>query len=116
MERYLDILMERAEMVRNWRLYMTKIAEAARKILPDSRIYVFGSVVKGKATGGSDVDVLIVSGKMPRSNMERAEIKVRIVELSGLPLHHPFEIHLADEKEAGWYFSRIKELVEITDS
>jgi len=116
MESYLDILLQRAEMVRNWKAYITKIAENARRVLPDAQVYVFGSAVKGEATGGSDVDVLIVSKKTPDNNMARAEIRVRIEELSHLPSHHPFEIHLASESEAEWYFRRVKELVKVADS
>jgi predicted nucleotidyltransferase len=112
MESYVDILVKRAEMVKNWRKYAVRIAEAVRTILPGSRIYVFGSVVKGESTGGSDVDILIFSESLPRSNLERAKIKVKIEELSNLPPYHPFEIHLADREEGEWYFNRIKELVE----
>jgi len=109
---YVDILMERSKMVENWRSYLAKIVEAVNEILPNPRVYVFGSAVKGCAVGGSDVDVLIVSNGIPNGNIERAKVKVRIEELSKLPPYHPFELHLADEKEGIWYFSKIKELKE----
>lgn len=112
MESYVDILVKRAEMVKNWREYAVRIAEAVRTILPGSRIYVFGSVVKGESTGGSDVDILVFSESLPRNNLERAKIKVKIEELSNLPPYHPFEIHLVNKEEGEWYFRRIKELVE----
>ncbi|MEM0494353.1 MAG: nucleotidyltransferase domain-containing protein [Thermofilum sp.] len=112
MEVYVDILLKRAEMVRNWRVYAARVAEAARAVLPGARVYVFGSVVRGECTGGSDVDVLVISGSLPRSGLERAKVKVKIEELAGLPPYHPFEIHLADEEEGGWYLSRVGELVE----
>jgi len=113
MENYLDILMERAEIVKKWKEYATKIVEVTKTILPDSRVYVFGSVVKGEATGGSDIDILIVSKHIPKNGIKRAEIKVKIEELANLPLHHPIEFHLVNEEEAEWYFKRIKELKEI---
>lgn len=113
MENYLDILMKRAEIIKKWKEYATKIAEVTKTILPDSRIYVFGSVIKGEATGGSDVDILVVSRNIPKSGIERAEIKVKIEELSNLPLYHPFEFHLVNEEEAKLYFNRVKELEEI---
>lgn len=112
MESYLDILMKRAEMVRNWRKYVDKIAESVKRIMPDSRIYIFGGIVKGEAIGGSDVDILIVSKNTPKSAIKRAEIKIAIEELSNLPPYHPFESHLVDE-EAMWYFNRVKELKEV---
>jgi len=113
LENYVDILVRRAEMVKNWREYVSSLAEAVRAIIPGSRVYVFGSVVEGRSTGGSDVDVLIVSDRIPRGNLERARLKVRIEELSSLPPYHPFELHLADREEGEWYFKRVGELLEI---
>jgi predicted nucleotidyltransferase len=112
MENYVNILIKRIEMVKNWKEYVTKIAEAAKSILPDSEIYVFGSVVKGDAIGGSDVDILIISEGVSKSNLERAKIKVKIEELLNLPSYHPFEIHLVNKEEGEWYLKRIKELVK----
>jgi predicted nucleotidyltransferase len=111
MEEYIDIMIERARIVREWKVYVERIAKAAKELMP-AEVYVFGSVVKGEATGGSDVDILIKSSNLPKSNLERAGIKVRIEEMAGLPAYHPFEIHLADDDEMEWYF-RIKELKRI---
>lgn len=83
-------------------------------ILPDSNVYVFGSIVKGEATGRSDIDILIISKNIPKNNIEKAEIKMKIEKLSNLPLYHPFEFHLVNDEEAEWYFKRIKELKEIS--
>jgi len=107
LEKYLDILLERAKMIENWRKHVDDILAAARRLLPDARVYVFGSVVIGEAVGGSDVDVLIVSAYLPRNKLERAKIKIEIERLASLPLHHPFELHLADKNEAQWYIERI---------
>jgi len=112
LEAYFDILMSRAEMVKNWRKHVMCIAKVARSFLPNSKIYVFGSVVKGEYTGGSDVDVLIVSKEAPRSNLERVKIRMMIEESVSLPPYHPFEFHIVDEEEWKWYFSKIKEMVE----
>jgi len=112
MESYVDVLIERAEMARNWKKYVSSIARAVRSILADSKIYVFGSAIKGELTGGSDVDILVVSERVPRSNLERAELKVKIEELSNLPPYHPFELHLVDREEGGWYLKRIKDILE----
>ena len=111
MEKYIDILIERTKIIKGWRAYMPKLVEAIKTLMPDARIYLFGSIVKRKAVAGSDIDVLIISKSMPKSNIERSRIKIKIEELSKLPWHHPFEIHLADEEEAKWYF-KIKELKE----
>lgn len=107
MDKYFDILLERAGMVKNWKENAKRILLAARRLMPDARVYVFGSVVRGEAAGGSDVDVLIVSASMPSGGLERARVKVEIEELAGLPLHHPFELHLVNEKEARWYIEKV---------
>jgi len=49
---------------------------------------------------------------IPKSNIERAKLKLKIEELAGLPPFHPFEIHLANSEEMSFY-SRIKELTKI---
>ncbi|MCX8189356.1 MAG: nucleotidyltransferase domain-containing protein [Nitrososphaeria archaeon] len=112
MEKYIDILLERAKMVREWKTYMNDIVKAVKSILPDSKIYVFGSVVKGEAVAGSDIDILIFSKNVPKTNIDRAKIKLEIEKLSKLPQYHPFELHLANEEDMKWYTSRVKEIIE----
>ncbi len=113
MLRVLESRLEMARLARQWRFWSKRIAEAARRVLGDCEVYVFGSVVEGRAVGGSDVDVLIVSGRLPRSHRERWELKARIEEEAGLPLYHPYEIHLVDAREAEWYFRHTKRLVKV---
>jgi len=88
------------EMAKDWRSYAIRIAQAARNLLGPSEVYVFGSVVKGLATGASDVDILIVSSQLPKDHKRRGNLKAEIEEEAGLPLYHPFEIHLATDQEA----------------
>ena len=96
-----------------WEKWAEKIAIAAKEILGECEVYVFGSVVEGKATGGSDVDILIICDKVPKKGKDRADIIVKIEELANLPLFHPFEIHIVDKKEANWYWKHIKKAVRI---
>ena len=104
---------ERRKIIENWRFYVEKIAKACRELLKDCEVFVFGSVIEGKWTGGSDVDVLLIGDGVPLSNRERAEIKAKIEEAAGLPLVHPFEIHLIDRSEVSWYKRHIKKAVRI---
>jgi len=90
---------EISKLVRDWRFWCEAIAKAAGEILGSCRVYVFGSVVKGRVTGGSDVDVLIVANQLPRNFRVRGKLKADIEEAANLPLYHPFEIHLATGKE-----------------
>jgi len=103
-----EVMVERARMLRDWTRYAEAIARAVRELLPEARIYVFGSVVSGKAVGSSDVDILVVARELPRSHLERARIKALVEERCGLPYYHPFEIHLVTPDEAEPFLRRGK--------
>ncbi|WP_148676738.1 nucleotidyltransferase domain-containing protein [Staphylothermus marinus] len=54
-------LFKRRQLLRNWNSIAKSIAYILKKAMPDiMEIYVFGSVVEGKFTGASDLDLLIV--------------------------------------------------------
>lgn len=100
-------------MLENRKYWAEKIAEAAQKVLGKCEVYVFGSIVEGKWTGGSDVDILIITDRKFKNSRERAEIKTQIEEKAELPSIHPFEIHIVTRKEAEWYWKHIKKSVKI---
>lgn len=108
-----EVGFEKRRMVENWREYVSKIAKACKELLGECEVYVFGSVAENKWTGGSDVDILIISDNTPPTSKERAEIIAKIEEKINLPIAHPFEIHLATRKEAKWYWKHIKKAVKI---
>jgi len=84
--------------VRRWRRWTRRIAEVVRKrIDPRAEVIVFGSVVKGKATGGSDVDVLIVTERA--RELRPHDVRGIVEEELNLPEDHPFEFHLTTPKE-----------------
>lgn len=53
--------LEMVRLAREWRYWSKKLAEAARRVLGGCEVHVFGSVAEGRAVGGSDVDIPIVS-------------------------------------------------------
>jgi Predicted nucleotidyltransferases len=85
-------------MLRKWKEYGDRIAETASQVLGECEVFAFGSVVKGRATGGSDVDILVVSRNLPQG--DRSHLKALIEERAGLPPFHPFEIHLVTPQKA----------------
>ncbi len=101
------------KLLREWRIWVEKIAIAVKKRLPDAEIYVIGSVAEDALTGGSDIDILIVSENIPRTNFERSDPKTEVVEEVGLPLAHPFEIHLASWREFEFYKKFAKKMIKI---
>ena len=92
--------------LRRWREYAEAIARAVRELAPRARIYVVGSVARGRYTVMSDIDILVV---LPRdagiSDRRRFAKEVLIVAMDrfGLPIDAPVEIHVVFEGEEGAY-------------
>ncbi|MFA4669793.1 nucleotidyltransferase domain-containing protein [Pyrococcus kukulkanii] len=95
-------------MIKNYHKFLPQIKEACREVFGECEVYVFGSVVEGKFTAESDVDILIVVESVPESLMERAKLKVEIEERAGLPEDHPFEFHIVDKEGFEWYKDVLK--------
>jgi predicted nucleotidyltransferase len=89
---------QRREMLKNYKKYLAKIYSSSKEILKDSKLYIFGSVIEGKNVGGSDIDLLIIAN-VPKNHLIRTQIIANIEEKAGLPLSHPFEIHLLSSEE-----------------
>jgi len=99
------------EYYRDLRKYLRYIKKRALERLEDAKVYVFGSVVEGKyIPGKSDIDVLIVSNKIPKTVSDLVKLKLEI--LGDLGYFSPFEVHFADEKIFKHY-SRHATLVEV---
>lgn len=104
------------KLTQEWHLWSERIAYSAEKILGSCEVYVFGSIIRGQATGASDVDILIISDQLPENGRDRGNLKAKIEEASNLPLYHPFEIHLAtsiEAKESPAYRRAVSEGVRI---
>lgn len=95
---------------KNYLFWAKKIKKEAQKLLGKVQVFVFGSVVQGKAEPGSDIDVLIISARL--KTKKRGEIRTKIQRKIGFL--SPFEIHLISPKEyRQWYRHFIKEKIEI---
>jgi predicted nucleotidyltransferase len=102
---------KRAALVKEWKSRVPIIARELYEILPDAKVYVFGSAVRGDITAGSDVDILVVSDRLPEGALARARLKVRAEERAGLPEYHPFEIHLVRPSEARPFMRRARRYI-----
>jgi len=103
---HMDLQRSRATMLKEWRAWAERVARAAEKILPKSEVYVLGSVVRGDYTGGSDIDILIISDIVPEGLLKKAEVKNSIEETANLPPTHQIQIHLTKRSEANNYIRR----------
>jgi len=104
------IVKEERKYFENYRDYVKKIKDIAKDEVGDVTVIVFGSVVEGKATPRSDIDVLVISENMP-SGERRAILRGKILKEIGL--FSPFEIHLANRKEFEWYKRFLKKYEKI---
>lgn len=110
----IDILTERAAVEKkyfqNYLYFAGLIKREAKKILKETKVFVFGSILRKKEMP-QDIDVLIIS---PELEMAGEKSRVRMELFRRLGFSHPFEIHLITPEEyKGWYSRFIKEKKEI---
>lgn len=91
--------------------YTKKIKKIAQEFLPDPKVYLFGSYVKGKMRPDSDIDVLVIDKK---ANFDKG-IRVKVEVSKRFNRIHPFELHVITPQEYdGWYKNFIKDqMIEI---
>jgi len=99
--------------------YIENYIEVARKVkkiihhtCKEAKVYVFGSVVKGKYTASSDIDLLVVLPFSPSLEIRSQLMAEVFMKLPDAPI----ELHITDVKGyKNWYsrFLNEKELVEI---
>jgi predicted nucleotidyltransferase len=110
--RYIDLLIERQKIreryIKNVKKYLQIIKKRAKKILgEDTRVYLFGSFLKGNFGPNSDIDILVVSSRAPVESGKKSEILVHLKR--GFSAYNPFEIHLTTpEIFENWYKKFIK--------
>ena len=105
---------ERKKFFENFKDYSLEIKNKAKQLLGEVKVLVFGSVIENSYNiVNSDIDILIISDKVPGKFEERSRIKIEIKSV--LPLFNPFQIHLATKKEyENWYKNFIKnDFIEI---
>lgn len=94
--------------LRNYREVAGKVKEVVKKFDPEARVFVFGSVVKGRYTAASDIDVLVVTSKTEK----KYEMIVEVYK----SVDAPVELHVTtQEKLNNWYmrFIEPRELEEV---
>ena len=103
-----DLLVEEArrrrEVFKNLALYLKRIKAEMKKIDGRSKVFLFGSALRGDHTTMSDVDILILTGLKP------AEVISRLREAG---FDEPFEFHVVDERRFSLYRRFVKEIEEV---
>jgi hypothetical protein len=80
---WMEIVQEEKKYFDNYEKYARKIKELLEKEVGSVRVFIFGSVVEGKHTPASDIDVLVVSKNMPKG-MKRAELRGKVLKEIGV--------------------------------
>ena len=114
----LGLLVETYLRLLRWRSYAEAVARAARDLLgPDTRVYVVGGAAEGRLTVLSDIDIVVVSSRVPASPRERRRLRLgireRAVNQYGLPWDIPVDIHLYTPEELEKARRYYKRLVEV---
>ena len=78
---------------------------------PETKVFLFGSVVKRTYTMASDIDVLIFSPRIPEKGIERARIIAEIRKRADV--WAPFELHLVNERMFKFYRKMVDKMVEV---
>ena len=82
---------ERFKLLQRWKEILDNASDVICKTLGSAEIYAFGSVVKGKFTAASDIDVLVISKKAVESEDFAVELQLMIEDELDIP---PGLIHL----------------------
>ena len=89
------------EMLSNYRAIAKQVKEIVRKFDPKAKVYVFGSIVRGRYTGASDIDIMVVT--------ERVDLKYEIMIEVYRSIEAPVELHvITKEHLEKWYRKFIK--------
>jgi len=101
-----SVIKTQAERLREplrWREYLPHLVDAVGKILGEEvELYVIGSAVERRLTIDSDIDVVVITGEVPKPDLKRAQILSEIwreMEEKGVPWWYPFKIHLMAREE-----------------
>jgi len=96
------------EQLGNYREISIEVKKVVTESWKDARVYVFGSVVEGRYTAGSDIDILVVVDGVDRE--EAFKMKAKIYK----KINAPLEIHIASSAEfENWYSRFIDKLEEV---
>jgi len=107
-ESYIESGRKTLEQLNNYMEIATRAKGIIEGFWKDAEIYVFGSVLEGKHTAMSDIDILIVVDGVSRE--EAYKVKATVYK----DIDAPIELHVASSEEfERWYKRFIDRLEEV---
>lgn len=95
-------------MLKEYRKVAEEVKAIVRSIDPQAEVYVFGSVVRGKFTGASDIDILVITDRVDR----KYDMMTSVYRSTEAPV----ELHIVTRRDyERWYkrFINERELVKV---
>jgi len=81
--------------LKNYREVCREVYTMVKNIDNNARVFVFGSVLTGKTTASSDIDILVIESN---KNL-KDEINVKVLKY----IDAPVELHIVDNNGFNWY-------------
>ena len=107
-ESYIESGRKALEQLNNYMEVATRVKGIVVGFWKDAEIYVLGSVLEGKHTAMSDIDILIVVNGVSRE--EAYKVKATVYK----DIDAPIELHVASSEEfERWYKRFINRLEEV---
>jgi len=108
-EIYIKFGMKNLNKLRNYKSVANKVKKIFEKRLGKIDVYVFGSLIEGKPTALSDIDVLVVT----EDDVSREEIYMLKTE-AYKTIEAPMELHVVSSKDfENWYKRFITKMEKI---
>ena len=102
-----DKLERREKYFKDYLKFARLIKKRAEKIFSKARVLVFGSVIRGDYLPDSDIDILVISKRIPFDFSAQVRLKKKLAK--NFP-DSPFQIHLVSpEIYEKWYKNFIKD-------
>ena len=106
---YIEFGKRRLSQLENYREVAEKIKEIAEEHVGKVEVYVFGSVVEGKPTASSDIDILIIADNASKEDVYKFKAEAHMLTDA------PIELHVISTKEfEEWYKRFVGKLERIT--
>ncbi len=110
--KYIDPDLEKREKhIRSWHEWIHRVIKEILEEFRDAEIYIVGSIARGEIHRSHDVDVMIVSSKVPADKNERLKKKIELKTIKPYLREYPVDIHLVrPEEKDEWLKKQYKKL------
>lgn len=103
---YIDEGLKALKAMENYMEVARRVKDIVLRYRSDAKVYVFGSVVDGRYTAASDIDILVV---VDVDADEAYKIKAEVYR----EVDAPIQLHIVNQIQLQWYTRFTNKLVEV---